>query len=596
MEKDYMEISLSKSSSKALVSKEDYDELIKYKWRLDQHGYACASINRNVILMHRFIMKPDENLKIDHINNVRLDNRRTNLRIVTFAQNNQNKKVSDSASSKYRGVYYVKNRNKYEARITINGERFNIGKYKTEIEAAEMVDKFVLYKNCEFINLNFPKKKQKYLDNPYIPKKKYENKTSKYYGVGKRQNKFHVFVVNNKKTINIGIYDDEIKAAKAFDEYVVGNNILDKKLNFPNNYPEYYADANKKIKTFYEENDEKTIKIILAKDEKVIIDKTDYDLVKHYTCCKSLDGYIKIIVNKKLLMLHRYLMGITDPNIFIDHINSNKSDNSRSNLRISNAKLNAQNKSKAKNSTSRYFGVNYRKNRKLWEYSIHKDGKVLVFGSNKNEEYVARKRDMYILTHLKNDNYKLNFEWSDADIKKWKEIFENKKKPTSKFNGVSYDNTRNRWRYTVLKKKKEVFRGFTDDEEYAAKIRDIYILTNLNKENYKLNFEWNNDDTLKWEKILDDENESRENRWSSKYRGIIYNRGKKSWIFNLIKNGKRIFGSSDKNEQIATRKRDLYILTFLKNDNYKLNFTWNEREISIWKKYFNAIGWNHLDT
>jgi hypothetical protein len=43
---------------------------------------------------------------------------------------------------------------------------------------------------------------------------------------------------------------------------------------------------------------------------------------------------------------------------------------------------------------------------------------------DKDEQIVARKRDLYILENHNNGKYKLNFEWTDNDITYWKKYFE----------------------------------------------------------------------------------------------------------------------------------------------------------------------------
>ena len=74
---------------------------------------------------------------IDHINHDTLDNRRSNLRVVTNRINSQNRlQQYKPRTSKYVGVSYDKINKKYRADITINNKRINLGRYTTEEEAA----------------------------------------------------------------------------------------------------------------------------------------------------------------------------------------------------------------------------------------------------------------------------------------------------------------------------------------------------------------------------------------------------------------------------------------------------------------------------
>lgn len=84
-----------------------------------------------------FIQGYNQGLMIDHINHDKTDNSISNLRVVTSAQNSANRqKQSQAASSIYKGVSYDKGKKKYNARITINGQRQHIGDYQSEEAAA----------------------------------------------------------------------------------------------------------------------------------------------------------------------------------------------------------------------------------------------------------------------------------------------------------------------------------------------------------------------------------------------------------------------------------------------------------------------------
>ncbi len=92
----------------------------------------------------------------EYINNNPLDNRKCNLRIVTPVQNAMNKTSSKNSTSKYIGISWCKNRNKWQSYITINNKRIALGRFNNEIEAAKIRDIATLKYYCEYGNLNFP--------------------------------------------------------------------------------------------------------------------------------------------------------------------------------------------------------------------------------------------------------------------------------------------------------------------------------------------------------------------------------------------------------------------------------------------------------
>ena len=89
-------------------------------------------------------------------------------------------------------------------------------------------------------------------------------------------------------------------------------------------------------------------------------------------------GYIKFCVNSKLQFAHRmawlYVYG-SIPNVNIDHINNNPSDNRICNLRLVNQSENMQNTSKWKTNTSGYKGVTWAKDKNKWGAQIWKNYK-----------------------------------------------------------------------------------------------------------------------------------------------------------------------------------------------------------------------------
>lgn len=122
-----------KSKIEVPIDDSDWHHLNRMTWYVD-NGYIENSI---VGRLHRYLLKPKENEIIDHINNNKFDNRRSNLRIVSHSVNNHNMKKRDSCTSQFKGVYFDKSRNKYTAKIQINHEVEFLGRFDSEMEAHE---------------------------------------------------------------------------------------------------------------------------------------------------------------------------------------------------------------------------------------------------------------------------------------------------------------------------------------------------------------------------------------------------------------------------------------------------------------------------
>ena len=78
---------------------------------------------------------------IDHIDGNRLNNKISNLREATYAENAYNSKLRSDNKSGVRCVSWDKKRQSWEVRVKINGKLKHFGNYKDLDEAAKVADK-----------------------------------------------------------------------------------------------------------------------------------------------------------------------------------------------------------------------------------------------------------------------------------------------------------------------------------------------------------------------------------------------------------------------------------------------------------------------
>lgn len=107
------------------------------------------------------------------------------------------------------------------------------------------------------------------------------------------------------------------------------------------------------------------------------IDYEDFDKVKDFCWYTTANGYIatRDFNIDKVVYLHRLILNSGG---VIDHINRNRTDNRKSNLRLVNAQQNCINKSIQKNNKSGITGVFYCNERKKWVAQLTYNGKKIM--------------------------------------------------------------------------------------------------------------------------------------------------------------------------------------------------------------------------
>lgn len=126
---------------------------------------------------------------------------------------------------------------------------------------------------------------------------------------------------------------------------------------------------------------------------RILIDLCDVDIASKYKWRKDKDGYaVTSLKNNgriKNIYLHRILMN-PDDGMIVDHINRNKQDCRRNNMRITTNAINSRNTGLQSNNTSGYPGVVWNKN--AWNVFITVNGKKIYIGRNKDKNIAIQMR------------------------------------------------------------------------------------------------------------------------------------------------------------------------------------------------------------
>lgn len=123
-----------------LVDIEDFGKVKNICWSKNGAGYLTGNAGDNrTVMLHRYIMDCPDDMDVDHKHgsSTKFDNRRSNLRIGTKAENMRNTQKPITNTSGYKGVYWNKSRQLWVAQIACginskNGKKkcYYLGSYK----------------------------------------------------------------------------------------------------------------------------------------------------------------------------------------------------------------------------------------------------------------------------------------------------------------------------------------------------------------------------------------------------------------------------------------------------------------------------------
>lgn len=122
----------------AVIDAADVPLVEGFNWTawVGSHAVYAYRKARNVsVYLHRVVAGADAEVEIDHRDGNGLNCRRQNLRPTTHAQNLRNRRASSRSEHGVKGVSPDKRRDKWRARITVDGKTHWLG-YHATAEAA----------------------------------------------------------------------------------------------------------------------------------------------------------------------------------------------------------------------------------------------------------------------------------------------------------------------------------------------------------------------------------------------------------------------------------------------------------------------------
>jgi hypothetical protein len=140
-----------------LVDPDDATRFSHINWHLTTSGYAAQSLSRALPYRQRFLHREilglggitENPVEVDHINGNRLDNRKSNLRLASHAENSRNVKPRDGKMKRV-----DRHGAGWRAQIKVKGKTLYLGVFPTPEEAARAYNQAAIEHFGQFAALN----------------------------------------------------------------------------------------------------------------------------------------------------------------------------------------------------------------------------------------------------------------------------------------------------------------------------------------------------------------------------------------------------------------------------------------------------------
>lgn len=214
-----------------------------------------------------------------------------------------------------------------------------------------------------------------------------------------------------------------------------------------------------------------------------LLDLEDLDRVlKACKWCLNPAGYVYNGHNS--IYLHRFILNCCDSNIYVDHINHNKLDNRKCNLRLATPQQNTWNSTSKNGTCSKFKGVR-KTNNQRWVATGTKNQKTYVLGRYSTELEAAYAHNLWITKEygeFANLNEFTEDEWLELQKLLPLQTTGEKAKlnKTSKYKYVDYSSSHKYWRYRRrINGKLYGKTGFKTEEEaydaYIERMKEIGV-------------------------------------------------------------------------------------------------------------------------
>lgn len=329
----------------------------KHVMRKNMWYAFCAIMKTN---MHQMLLgEAPPGMMIDHKNGDKLDNRRSNLRFATAAQNSQNRPKKEGCSSEYIGVSLSRT-GKWEVYAMHEKKRIYISCYDDEEYAALVYDVYSIHSYGADARINgfLDESEIAWIVRNGIPdefkKKEKPGRVARNADMPKciRANKAGTFTVQKKHngSVHIGTFPTLDKAQKWLEELEEGWK------------KEEQAKKDARVVT---KNAGGLAFLTDKKGNEILVDEELWLELEETIWNQNDDGYTLTtkIEETGETSMHRHVWrkvkGPIPEGMTIDHINGNRSDNRICNLRLADASLQGHNKEKIDSPIEKYRCVTF---------------------------------------------------------------------------------------------------------------------------------------------------------------------------------------------------------------------------------------------